>query len=173
MVSRDAGRGPCHSGLMAGASSVIGCEICGRRNRIQAVARGIPRCAQCHQPLPWMTDADAMTFDRIADSSKVAVLLDLWAPWCGPCRMVSPALERLARAKAGRVKLVKINVDEAPAIAERFGVRGIPTLVLLRRGAVVARQTGALREPALRQWLDDALRRAGQPAGPPSTPPDR
>jgi thioredoxin 2 len=105
-----------------------------------------------------MADADAATFDAVADSSKVAVLLDLWAPWCGPCRMVSPALERLAQANAGRVKLVKVNVDEAPAIADRFDVRGIPTLIVLRRGAVVARQTGAAPEPALRQWLNGALR---------------
>ena len=151
---------------MSANSSVIACESCGRRNRVPAVARGIPQCAQCHAPLPWMADADATTFDAVADSSKVTVLLDLWAPWCGPCRTVSPALERLARSNAGRVKLVKVNVDVAPTIAERFGVRGIPTLVVLRRGAVVARQTGAPPEPALRAWLDGALRGADQPAGP-------
>lgn len=112
-----------------------------------------------------MADADATTFDAVADSSKIAVLVDLWAPWCGPCRAVSPALERLAHADAGRVKLVKVNVDEAPAVAERFGVRGIPTLVVLRRGAVVARQTGAAPEQALRTWLDDALRDADPSTG--------
>lgn len=148
---------------MSANSSVTACEACGRRNRVPAVARGIPQCAQCQASLPWMADADATTFDAVADSSKVAVLLDLWAPWCGPCRMVSPALERLARANAGRVKLVKVNVDEAPAVADRFGVRGIPTLVVLRRGAVVARQTGAPPESALRAWLDGALRSADQP----------
>jgi thioredoxin 2 len=112
-----------------------------------------------------MADADTETFDAVADSSTIAVLLDLWAPWCGPCRMVSPALERLARANAGAVKLVKVNVDEAPAIAERFDVRGIPTLIVLRHGTVVARQTGAPPEPALKSWLDDALREAGQSTG--------
>jgi thioredoxin 2 len=112
-----------------------------------------------------MADADATTFAAVADSSRIPVLLDLWAPWCGPCRMVSPALERLARANAGRVKLVKVNVDEAPAISDRFGVRGIPTLIVLRHGAVVARQTGAPPEPALRAWLDGALHDADQPTG--------
>lgn len=146
--------------MMAADTDVIACGSCGRRNRVPTVARGIPQCGQCHAPLPWMADADAATFDAVADSSKVAVLLDLWAPWCGPCRMVSPALERFAHATAGRVKLVKVNVDEAPVVAERFGVRGIPTLIVLRRGAVVARQTGAAAEPALRAWLDDALRDA-------------
>lgn len=149
-------------------STVTACGACGRRNRVPAVATGIPRCAQCHGPIPWMTDADATTFAAVADSSKVAVLLDLWAPWCGPCRMVSPALERLAREHAGRVKLVKVNVDEAPAVADRFGVMGIPTLIVLRRGAVVARQTGAPPEPALRQWLDDALQTADRGARPAS-----
>lgn len=125
------------------------------------VARGVPHCAQCHAPLPWLADAAASNFDQVADSTRVPVLLDLWAPWCGPCRMVSPALERLAHEYAGRMKLVKVNVDEAPAIAERFDVRGIPTLVILRDGQVAARQTGAPPEAALRSWLDDALRSAG------------
>jgi len=150
---------------MSASPAVIACEACGRRNRVPAVAHGIPRCGQCQAALPWMADADATTFDAVADSSKIAVLVDLWAPWCGPCRAVSPALERLAHADAGRVKLVKVNVDEAPAVAERFGVRGIPTLVVLRRGAVVARQTGAAPEQALRTWLDDALRDADQSTG--------
>jgi thioredoxin 2 len=159
-----AGRSRATLATMAVDTGVVACPACGRRNRVPAIARGVAQCAQCHEALPWMADADAATFDAVADSSRIAVLVDLWAPWCGPCRMVSPALERLARANAGRVKLVKVNVDEAPAIADRFGVRGIPTLLVLRRGAVVARQTGAPPEPALRAWLDDALRDADQRA---------
>lgn len=85
------------------------------------------------------------------------MLVDLWAPWCGPCRMVSPALEGLARSHAGRVKLVKVNVDEAPALARRCEARSIPTLLLMRDGDVVARQIGAAPESALRRWLDEAL----------------
>ena len=75
--------------------------------------------------------------------ARLPVLVDLWAPWCGPCRAVSPALENLARVRAGRVKLVKVNVDESPATASRFGVQGIPTLLVVHKGTVVARQTGA------------------------------
>lgn len=149
---------------MAASAGVFTCPSCGKRNRVPAAARGVPRCGSCAQPLPWMADADAATFDTVADSSRIAVLVDLWAPWCGPCRMVSPALERLARANAGRMKLVKVNVDEAPAISERFGVRGIPTLLVLRNGGIVARQTGAPPEAALRAWLDDALRDADRAA---------
>lgn len=149
-------------------TQVMPCRACGRRNRVPAVATGIPRCAQCKAPLPWTAEADAETFATVADSRRTAVLVDLWAPWCGPCRMVSPALERLATEFAGRVKLVKVNVDEAPAIAERFGVRGIPTLLVLRDGKTVARQTGAPPEPALRQWLADALQTTGRGASRPS-----
>lgn len=147
---------------------VITCGACGRRNRVPAVATGVPRCAQCKASLPWTADADAQTFAAVADSDRIAVLVDLWAPWCGPCRTVSPALERLATEFAGRVKLVKVNVDEAPAIAERFGVRGIPTLLVLRHGKVVARQTGAPPEPALRGWLVDALQTADRGVARPS-----
>ena len=85
------------------------------------------------------------------------MIVDLWAPWCGPCRMVSPALENLARTYAGRVKLVKVNVDEAQGLARRFDAQSIPTLLVLRDGEVVARQIGAAPESALRRWLDDAL----------------
>lgn len=139
-------------------SSVVVCEVCERKNRVPAVATGIPRCGNCKAPLPWITEADSATFDDVADSSMIPVLLDLWAPWCGPCRIVSPALERLARRYAGRVKLVKVNVDEAPDISRRFGVQGIPTLLVLNQGQVVARQTGAPPEQALQAWLDRALR---------------
>ncbi len=86
------------------------------------------------------------------------VLLDLWAPWCGPCRMVSPVLERLAGEFAGLVKLVKVNVDESPTLSQRFGVQGIPTLLVMKRGQVVSRQVGAASEQALRTWLEKALR---------------
>ncbi len=85
------------------------------------------------------------------------MLLDLWAPWCGPCRIVSPALERLARRHAGRIKLVKVDVDQSPRTAERFQVRGIPTLLVVRDGEVVARRTGAASEADFDGWLQAAL----------------
>ncbi len=137
--------------------NVIECRNCGRKNRVPAAARGTPRCAQCHEPLPWIADADDGSFAEVADAGSLPVLVDVWAPWCGPCRMVSPALDRLAHELAGRVKLVKVNADAAPGVARRFSVQGIPTLLLLRRGRVVARQTGALPEPALRTWLEREL----------------
>jgi thioredoxin 2 len=138
-------------------STVVECAHCGRHNRVPAAATGTPRCAACHQPLPWIVDATDATFAEVVEQSSRPVLLDLWAPWCGPCRMVSPALERLAREYAGRVKLVKVDVDTSPRTSGRFGVQGIPTLLLLDHGVVVARQTGAAPEAALRSWLDQGL----------------
>jgi thioredoxin 2 len=108
-----------------------------------------------------MVDAGDDDFAEVADAARIPVLVDLWAPWCGPCRMVSPALEQLARGMAGRVKLVKVNVDDSPKLAERFSVQGIPTLLLMRGGTVVARQTGAAPEPALRRWLEQGLATSG------------
>ena len=112
---------------------------------------------QIHEPLPWIIDADDATFGEVAEAAKIPVVVDLWAPWCGPCRMVSPALEQLARDLAGQIKLVKVNVDTSPQLSQRFGVQAIPTLLLLRRGQVAARQTGAVPLATLRTWVDSAL----------------
>jgi thioredoxin 2 len=136
---------------------LVKCPNCGRRNRVPAAAAGTPRCGNCHKPLPWIVDAGDDDFPEVAERASVPALIDLWAPWCGPCRMVSPALEQLATEMAGRLKLVKVNVDESPRLQQRFGVQGIPTLLVLRGGAVTARQTGAAPAAALRSWLENAL----------------
>jgi thioredoxin 2 len=137
--------------------TVVVCSNCGKKNRVPAASSGLPRCGNCHSPLPWIAEADDNTYASVVEGTSVPVLVDLWAPWCGPCRMVSPALEALARSHAGRVKLVKVNVDASPQTARRFGVQGIPTLLVLHHGEVVSRQTGAAPEHVLRSWLDDAL----------------
>jgi thioredoxin 2 len=139
------------------APAIVVCPRCSTKNRVPPVATGAPKCAKCGAPLPWVTDAGDFDFEEVVASSTVPVLVDLWAPWCGPCRMVSPALERLASDYAGRVKLVKIDVDRAPEIASRFAVQGIPTLLVTKGGHPVARQTGAAGEPQLRAWLEHAL----------------
>ncbi|HEX8803144.1 MAG TPA: thioredoxin [Acidimicrobiales bacterium] len=150
---------------MAADAAVVVCPHCGRKNRVPAAASGRPRCGHCHHALPWLAEADDGTFAETVERAPMPVLVDLWAPWCGPCRAVSPALENLARDRAGRVKLVKVDVDGSPAISSRFDVRGIPTLLVMDRGEVVARQTGAAPEAALRQWLDRALDTLGDRTG--------
>jgi len=139
-----------------GPVSVLTCANCGKRNRIRPSERGSPHCGSCGKPLPWVVDATDGTFDVEARSSA-PVLVDLWAPWCGPCRYVSPILEELATENAGRLKVVKVNVDENPALSARFDARSIPTLVVLRDGRVVDRVVGALPKPQLAARLSPHL----------------
>jgi thioredoxin 2 len=136
------------------SAEVVRCPHCGQRNRVPAVASGIPRCGNCHRPLPWIVDAGDDTFASVAEAASVPVLVDLWAPWCGPCRMVSPALEQLATELAGKIKLVKVDVDNSPGLQQRFSVQSIPTLLLLRDGQVAGRQVGAAPAAQLRSWVE-------------------
>jgi thioredoxin 2 len=141
-------------------SSITRCPSCGRSNRVPAVASGTPNCGSCGAKVPWLVDVTTADFAAATDA-KVPVVVDLWAPWCGPCRMVAPVLEQLARERAGKLKVVKVNVDEEPGVSARFGVQGIPTLLLFERGELVGRQTGALPAAALSRWIDET---AGQRA---------
>jgi thioredoxin 2 len=137
-------------------ASIVSCPNCGKRNRIRPASEGVPRCAVCHSLLPWLVDAQADTFDGELVAS-VPLLVDFWAPWCGPCKWIAPVVEELARARAGHLKVVRLNIDEAPAIADRFGVRGIPMLVVIRDGVEVDRLTGVPGKPALEAWLERNL----------------
>jgi thioredoxin 2 len=139
------------------ATRTVRCETCERLNRVPAAAQGKPRCGNCKAFLAWIVDAGDDDFAQIAAQATVPVLVDLWATWCGPCRMVSPALEQLAREKAGQLKLVKVDIDQAPKLAQRFSVQSVPTLMVLYRGEVIARQAGAVPINALRRWLNEAI----------------
>ncbi|HET8617714.1 MAG TPA: thioredoxin domain-containing protein [Acidimicrobiales bacterium] len=135
---------------------IVACTACGKRNRVPVAASGTPRCAACGADLPWLVEAGEDDFDA-AVRTRAAVLVDLWAPWCGPCRLVAPGVERAAVELAGRLKAVKVNVDEAPGISARFGVRGIPTLLILRDGRPIATQVGALPPDRLVAWARASL----------------
>jgi thioredoxin 2 len=136
--------------------AVVTCPNCGRKNRLRPAVDGVPRCGACHHLLPWIVDATADDFDEQLTAS-VPVLVDFWAPWCGPCKWVSPAVEELARARAGNVKVVKLDIDSAPDIAGHFSVLSIPTLMLVRDGKEVDRLVGAAPKRQLESWLETTL----------------
>jgi thioredoxin 2 len=142
-------------------TTLVKCPHCGKRNRVPAAGDGKPRCGNCHNWLSWIATAGDQDFAEVVEKSPIPVLVDLWATWCGPCRMVSPALEQLATERAGQLKLVKVDVDASPQVSQRFSVRAVPTLLLMDRGQVLARQAGAAPGAApvaaLRNWLDQAL----------------
>jgi thioredoxin 2 len=139
------------------ASNIVACPACGKRNRVPAAASGTPACGSCGARVPWIVDAGDDTFAEVAEGSTTPVLVDLWAQWCGPCRAVSPALEQVATQLAGTVKLVKVDIDAAPALSRRFDVRAVPTLLVIKDGKVVARQSGAAAAPVLRRWVEQSL----------------
>jgi thioredoxin 2 len=136
--------------------TVIRCETCGARNRVAPIDQGVPRCPKCKSELAWLVDADGDTFEAETTAS-VPVVVDFWAAWCGPCRMVSPVLEQLAQSHAGHLKVVKVDVDANPGLATRFGARSIPLLVVIRDGHEVDRIVGALPRAALEQRLEPVL----------------
>ena len=139
---------PAAGATATGPISTLTCPSCGKHNRIRPSERGTPHCGSCGTALPWLVEATDDTFD-VEAKAGVAVLVDLWAPWCGPCRIVSPIVEQLSREFAGRLKVVKVNVDDNPATAQRFQAYSIPTLVVLKDGRVVDRFVGAMPKSQL------------------------
>jgi thioredoxin 2 len=148
-----------------GPSSTLVCASCRTPNRIGPSERGAPHCGKCGKPLAWVVDANESTFE-VEARAQPTVVIDLWAPWCGPCRFVSPILDELAHEYPGRLKVVKVNVDENQGLARRFEAMSIPTLVVLRDGAVVDRIVGALPKPQLEARIKPHL----QPPKAPSKP---
>jgi len=142
---------------------MIPCANCGATNRVplEKLGRGQkPVCGRCKSPLLGpkrpVTVTDA-TFAAEVEHSPLAVLLDMWAPWCGPCKMIAPVIEELAAETSGRLKVAKMNVDENPATANRFNVRSIPALLVFKGGREVDRIVGAQPKPAILRRLEPFL----------------
>jgi thioredoxin 2 len=136
--------------------TIVGCPTCHARNRVGPIVQGVPRCPRCKSTLPWIVDAGSDTFAAETNAS-VPVVVDFWAAWCGPCRMISPVLEDLAKSHAGHLKVVKVDVEANPGLASRFGAQSIPLLVVIRGGQEIDRVVGALPRAALEQRLGPVL----------------
>ena len=134
-------------------NAVISCPSCGAKNRVPVAATGSPRCAKCQSTLPWLVEAGDVDFGKAVETKRL-VLVDLWAPWCGPCRMVAPVLEKLANEFADTLKVVKVNVDESPRTAQRYEARSIPMLLFMRGGELVDTVVGAQPEHVLRARIE-------------------
>jgi thioredoxin 2 len=142
---------------------LLNCPKCGRRNRMRYEGLGkVFRCGQCQselQPVGEPVDVhNDLAFDALTSHSAVPVLVDFWAPWCGPCKMVAPEVRKVAKEAAGRLLVAKVNTEEVPSLGHRFRVTAIPTMTLFRNGLEVARQAGAMPAPQIRKFIEQAQR---------------
>jgi thioredoxin 2 len=138
----------------------IVCPSCGAINRVPAERpAAAARCGGCHHALfdAHPAPVDEAGLEKHLRANDIPVLLDVWAPWCGPCRSMAPQFERAAGVLEPAVRLLKLNADEAPNTSARLGVRGIPALYLFRGGAVLAQTAGAMNADAIVRWTRSAL----------------
>src|SRR5688572_21776697 len=138
----------------------VACPFCGRLNRVNlARAADRPKCGECSRPIPLdrpvsLSDAD---FDRVIADAQVPVLVDFYADWCGPCKMVAPIMDELARSRLGSVLVAKLDTDRNQQTAQRFQISSIPTVMVFKDGKVAAKQVGALPRPGYESLIDRAM----------------
>jgi len=141
---------------------IASCPSCGQKNRLPfAKLREQTRCAKCKStlapPNAPVEVASSSDFDRLIAESSLPVVVDYWAPWCGPCRMVAPELEKVAARQAGRVLVAKVNTDALSDLGERFGIRSIPTLAIFIGGREASRAAGARPAPDIERFIDQSV----------------
>jgi thioredoxin 2 len=139
---------------MAEAIHVV-CPQCPAINRVRPDKLAVAKCGQCGHPLftGHSVELTSNAFGRHIERSEIPVVVDFWAPWCGPCRMMAPEFEQAAKALEPSVRFAKVNTEQEQGLAARYGIQSIPTLILFQGGREVARQSGALNAAQLAGWI--------------------